>query len=76
MKRVHPSRYPARRPRTGRPPGRAAQDERERVPLLAAQRRRFIDQSGDVGIQPGLAVIFGVPVVVVSFALLAARGRG
>jgi hypothetical protein len=55
---------------------RAAQQERERVPLLAGQRRRFIDQPGDVGIQPSPAVIFGVPVVVVAFALPAVRGRG
>jgi len=76
MKRV--PHYPIRpgHPRAGRPAGHAAQDERERVPLLAGQRRRFIDQPGDVGVQARLAVIIEVPVVVVAFVLLAARDRG
>jgi hypothetical protein len=58
------------------PSTRAAQDEREGIPLLTAERGRFIDQLGDVGIQAGLMVIFGVTVVVGALVLLAARGRG
>ena len=58
------------------PAARAAQEERERVTLLAGQRRGGIDQPGDVGIQAGLTVVFGVPVVVVALVVLAVRGRG
>ena len=36
------------------PAARAAQDQRERVPLLAAERRAPVGQPGDVGIQAGL----------------------
>ena len=53
-----------------------AQEERERVTLLAGQRRSGIDQPGDVGIQAGLPVVFGIPVVVVALVISAARGRG
>ena len=64
----------------GRPGGYlaagAAQEERERVTLLAGQGRGGIDQPGDVGIQAGLMVIFGVPVVVGALVVLAVRGRG
>jgi hypothetical protein len=76
MKRIQPLRLSTLHPRAGRSAGHAAQDERESVPLLAGQRRRFIDQPGDVGIQPGLVVIFGVPVAVVVFLLPAVRGPG
>jgi hypothetical protein len=55
---------------------RAAQEERERVTLLDGQRRSGIDQPGDVGIQVGLTVVFGVPFVVVALVVLAGRGRG
>ena len=55
---------------------RAAQDEREGIPLLAAERGRFIDQLGDVGIQASLTLACRVPVVVTALMLLAVRGRG
>ena len=58
------------------PAAGAAQEEREGVTLLAGQGRGGIDQPGDVGIQAGLMVIFGVPVAVVAFVVLAVRGRG
>jgi hypothetical protein len=54
---------------------RAAQQQREGVPLLAGQRRSGIDQLFDVGIQAALTVLCGAPVVVVSFLLLAGRDR-
>lgn len=46
------------------------QEERERVTLLAGQRRGGSDQPGDVGIQAGLLVIVGVPVGVGALVLL------
>jgi hypothetical protein len=55
---------------------RAAQEERERVALLAGQRRGGIDQPGDVGIQAALTVVFAVPVAVVTVVLLAVRCQG
>ncbi len=58
------------------PAARAAQEQRERVPLLAGQRWSGLDQPGDVGIQAGLAVIFGVPFVAGADVVAAARGRG
>ena len=58
------------------PAAGAAQEERERVTLLAGQRRGGIDQPGDVGIQAGLVVVFGVPVAVVALVVLAVRCRG
>ena len=58
------------------PAAGAAQEERERVTLLAGQGRGGIDQPGDVGIQAGLLVIVGVPVAVGAFVVLAVRGRG
>ena len=58
------------------PAARAAQEEGERVTLLAGQRRGGIDQPGNVGIQAGLTVTFGVTVVVWALVLLAVRGRG
>ena len=58
------------------PAAGAAQEERERVTLLAGQRRGGIDQPGDVGIQAGLTVVSGMPVVVVALVVLAVRGRG
>ena len=58
------------------PAAGAAQEERERVTLLAGQGRGGIDQPGDVGIQAGLMVIFGVPVVVMALVVLVVRGRG
>ena len=58
------------------PAAGAAQEERERVTLLAGQGRGGIDQPGDVGIQAGLMVIFGMPVVVGALVVLAVRGRG
>src|ERR1022692_3315463 len=81
MTRIYPLRHPVRRRHGGRLAGRAAlaaQDERERVTLLAGQRGRLSDQSGDVGSQAGVPVAFGVTVVVVVVALLklAAGGRG
>ena len=57
------------------PAAGAAQEEGERVTLLAGQGRGGIDQPGNIGIQAGLLVIFGVPVAVGAFVLLAARGR-
>ena len=57
-------------------PSTAAQEESERVTLLAGQRRCGIDQPGDVGIQAGLPVIFKVPVVVVALVVLAVSGGG
>ena len=54
---------------------RAAQDEREGIPLLTAERGRFIDQLGDVGIQASLTLACQVPVVVTALMLLAVRGR-
>jgi hypothetical protein len=54
----------------------AAQEERERVALLAGQRRGGIDQPGDVGIQAGLPVIFEVLVVVAALVVLVVNGRG
>ena len=35
-----------------------------------------IDQPGNIGVQAGLLVIFGVPVAVGAFVLLAVRRRG
>jgi hypothetical protein len=58
------------------PAARAAQEQRERVPLLAGQRRSGSGQPGDVGIQPGLAIIVGVPVVAGAVVGLVVRGRG
>jgi hypothetical protein len=58
------------------PAARVAQEERERVTLLAGQRRGGIDQPGDVRIQAGLMVVFEVPVAVVALVILAGRGRG
>jgi hypothetical protein len=58
------------------PAAGAAQEERERVTLLAGQRRSGVDQPGDIGVQAGLSVIFGRPIVVGAFVLLAACGRG
>ena len=58
------------------PAARAAQEQREGVPLLAGQRRGGSGQPGDVGIQPGLAVIIGVPVMAVALVGLVVRGRG
>jgi hypothetical protein len=57
--------------------GAAAQEQRERVPLLAGQRRSGSGQPGDVGIQAGLAVIIaGVAVVARALVSLAVCGRG
>jgi hypothetical protein len=58
------------------PAAGAAQEEGERVTLLAGQGRGGIDQPGNIGIQAGLLVIFGVPVAVGAFVVLAVRGRG
>ena len=58
------------------PAAGAAQEKREGVTLLAGQRRGGIDQPGDVGIQAGLRVAFGVSVVVVALVVLAGRGQG
>ena len=58
------------------PAAGAAQEEREGVTLLAGQRRGGIDQPGDVGIQAGLMVVFGVPLAVGALVVLAACGRG
>jgi hypothetical protein len=56
------------------PAARAAQEQRERVPLLAGQRRSGSGQPGDVGIQAGLAVI--VVGVAGALLVLAVCGRG
>ena len=58
------------------PAAGAAQEEREGVTLLAGQGRGGIDQPGNIGIQAGLLVAFGVPVVVVGLVVLAVRSRG
>ena len=64
------------------PAARAAQEQREGVPLLAGQRRGGSGQPGDVSIQPSLAVIIGkpvttgVPVMAVTLVGLVVRGRG
>ena len=55
---------------------REAQEQRERVPLLAGQRRSGSDQPRDVGIQAGLAVIVGAPVMATGLVGLVMRGRG
>src|SRR5271170_978237 len=55
---------------------RAAQEERERVALLAGQRRGGLDQPGDVGIQAGRIVVFGMPVVAGAVVVVAVCGRG
>ena len=60
----------------GAPAARAAQEQRERVPLLAGQRRSGGGQPGDVGIQAGLAVIVGGPVVAGAVVGLVVRGQG
>jgi hypothetical protein len=53
-----------------------AQEESERVTLLAGQRRGGIDEPGDIGIQAGLPVLFRLlPVVVVVPVVLARSGR-
>lgn len=54
----------------------AAQEEREGITLLPGQGRGGIDQPGDVGIQAGLMVIFGMPVVIGALVVLAVRGQG
>ena len=58
------------------PAAGAAQEERERVTLLAGQGRGGIDQPDDVGIQADLTFVCGVPVVVVALVVLAGRGQG
>jgi hypothetical protein len=58
------------------PAARAAQEQREGVPLLAGQRRSGIGQPGDVGIQPDLAVIIGMPVMSEALLGLVVRGWG
>jgi hypothetical protein len=58
------------------PAAGAAQEESERVTLPAGQWRGGIDQPADVSTQPGLMIVFRVPVVVVTLVVLAARGRG
>jgi len=58
------------------PAARAAQEQREGVPLLAGQRRGGSGQPGDVRIQPGLTVIIGVPVMAVALVGLVVGGRG
>ena len=55
---------------------REAQEQRERVPLLAGQRRSGSDQPRDVGIQAGLAVIVGAPVMATGLVGLVMRGQG
>jgi hypothetical protein len=55
---------------------REAQEERERIPLLAGQRRSGSDQHRDVGIQTDLAVIVGAPVMASRLVGLVMRGRG
>jgi hypothetical protein len=55
---------------------RAAQDKRQCVSLLAGEQGCGIDQSGDVGIQARIVVVFGLSVVIVAFDWPAARGRG
>ena len=55
---------------------REAQEQRERVPLLAGQRRSGSGQPRDVGIQAGVAVIVGAPVMAIGLAGLVMRGRG
>jgi hypothetical protein len=59
------------------PAARAAQEQRERVPLLARQRRSGSSQPGDIRIQAGLAVIIvEVPVVAGAVVGLVVRSRG
>jgi hypothetical protein len=58
------------------PAAGAAQEKGERVTLLAGQGRGGIDQPGNIGIQAGLLVIFGVSVAVGAFVVLAVRGWG
>ena len=58
------------------PAARAAQKQRERVSLLAGQRRGGGGQPGDVGIQAGLAVIVGAPVMAIGLVGLVMRGWG
>ena len=73
MKRVHLLRYRVRRAgRPGRGAMRPAQDEREGVTLLAAERGRLIDQSGDIGLRAGC----GVAAAVAGLVVLVWGGRG
>ncbi len=79
MKRIHPLRHRVPRSRAGWPAGgamRSAQDERERVPLLAAERGRLVDQPGDVGIQADLRAGCGVAAGVTGHVGLVRGGRG
>src|SRR6266404_561572 len=78
MKRIHPLRHRVRRPRAGWPAGRAAwpaQDERERVTLLAAERGCLIGQPGDIGIMAGLRASCRAAVVVAGLVVLVWGGR-
>ena len=72
-------RYLVRHRRVGRP-GRhrawAAQEERERVTLLAGERGCCLDQLFDVGIQERVRVVCGATVVVVALVVRAVSGRG
>ena len=58
------------------PAAGTAQEESERVTLLAGQGRGGIHQPGDVGIQAGLLVLFRLRVVVVALVVLAVSGWG
>jgi hypothetical protein len=71
-------RHRVRRRRAGRLAGRAvrpAQDEGERVPLLAAERGRLVGQPGDVGIQAGLKADCRVAAAVAGLVVLVWGGR-
>jgi hypothetical protein len=73
MKRIDLLRHRVLRLRAGRPGRRAvrsAQDERERVTLLAAERGRLIDQPGDIGIQAGLRAGCGMAAAVAGLVVL------
>jgi hypothetical protein len=74
MKRIDPLRHRVRRRLAGRA-ARPAQDERERVPLLAAERGRLVYQPGDVGIQAGLKADCRVAAAVAGLVVLVWGGR-
>ena len=60
----------------GRHRAGAVQEQRERAPLLAGERRRGVDQFPDVGIQVGVRVVCGFAVAVVTLVVPGLGGLG
>lgn len=78
MKRIDLLRYRVRRLRAERPgrgAARSAQDKREPVTLLSAERRRLVDQPGDIGIQASLGADGGLAAAVARLVVLVWGGR-